>query len=210
MTERSAAQVRAALSDGELEQLECLTEELRKSPHNLMSSRALEELWTRHIPECIALGERLPAVTSRAADVGSGGGLPGLVIAVVRPDLDMTLIESTKKKARFLESTARLMGLASVRVVGDRVEHLHDSTFAGHFEAVTARAVARLEELIPWTLPLLRRDGRLYAVKGEHWQEDLERARRALGPDAFVVLDRPADQRPAGSVEPRVVVIGRR
>lgn len=209
MTGRSAAEVRAALSDGELAQLECLADELRNSPHNLMSPRALEELWTRHIPECVALGERLPFRTAAVADVGSGGGLPGLVIAVVRPELDMTLIESTKKKARFLESTAQSMGLEGVRVVGDRVEHLHDSSLAGHFQAMTARAVARFEELIPWTLPLLRADGRLYAVKGECWKEDLEEARRILGSDAFVVLDRPADDRPESSVEPRVVVIGR-
>lgn len=187
--------------------LDHLAERVRESPHNLMSPRALEELWTRHIPECVALATRLPDGVREVADVGSGGGFPGLVIAIVRPDVATTLIESTRKKARFLESTARALDLDHVRVVADRVEHLGDTSLTGRFDVVTARAVAPLVRLIPWTLPLLAPGAVLYAVKGEQWREDLEEARQELGADAFRVVACPRPRSASTTLSPRVVMI---
>lgn len=198
-----------ALDDSVVGELEALCAAVRACPHNLMSPRALGELWSRHVPECVALTERLPADVQRLADVGTGGGFPGLVIAVLRPDLPVTLIESTRKKARFLGETARELGRDNVRVLNDRAERLAAGPEAGRYDAVTARAVAPLCQLIPWTLPLLTPDGVLYAVKGASWEEDLDEARDELGPGAFHVRGRPPPDRGDGEPVPAVVMIGR-
>lgn len=184
---------------------------VRASPHNLLSPRGLEELPHRHIPECLSLARRLPADEQRRRllDVGSGGGFPGLVIAIARPDLDVTLLEATTKKARFLETTAASLGLP-VAVLNDRAEEL-TSTLAGGFDLVTARAVAPLPRLLGWTLPFLRRDGALYAVKGERWAEELEEARPALASFRAEVRSVPDHHRGAAGDDPwdpRIVIIG--
>ena len=194
--------------------LDTFVERVRSSPHNLVSRRALNELEARHVPECLALAGMLPRGPARLLDIGSGGGFPGLVIAAVRPDLEVTLLEATRKKAVFLRDTAREMGLDGVRVVNGRAEALTaDASLAGRFDLVTARAVAPLERLVPWTLPFLAPDGRLYAVKGERWPEELERARNVLAANGAAVLATPADLPvPDGAdTEPRplVVIIGR-
>lgn len=135
-----------------------------------MSPAGLAELRSRHLPECRSLAENLPAGPARLVDVGSGGGLPGLVIALLRDDLHVTLVEATKKKATFLHRTAEQLEL-EVEVLAERAEDLVGQVEP--FDLATARAVAPLERLLPLVLPLLRPGGRLYAVKGERWPEEL-------------------------------------
>jgi 16S rRNA (guanine527-N7)-methyltransferase len=131
------------------ETLAAYAEAVRRSPHNLVSPRAREELESRHIPESVALARMLPEA-STLVDIGSGGGLPGLVIAAVRPDLAVTLVEATRKKARFLRTTARALGL-DVEVVEHRIEDVaHD---LGPFDLATARAVAPRVRLVAWAMP---------------------------------------------------------
>lgn len=163
------------------QQLERLATAIRASPHNLMSPRAMDELERRHLPECLALADLLPTGCDSLVDVGAGGGLPGLVIAVARPDLNVTLVESTEKKARFLAATAREMG-CDVRVVNERIEvvagpggRLRDA-----FDLATARAVAPLPTLVEWVVPALRPGGRLFAVKGERWRAEVAAAGATL------------------------------
>ncbi len=168
-------------------------ERVRESPHNLVSRRALEELESRHVPECLGLAAMLPTGPARLLDVGSGGGFPGLVIAAVRPDLEVTLLEGTRKKAVFLRDTAGDMGLGDVRVVNGRAEELSgDVSLAGMFDLVTARAVAPLRRLVPWTLPFLGPSGRLYAVKGEQWEAELLDAEPVMAQLGAVLLEAPA------------------
>lgn len=208
MREQTAGAELDGLTARQREQLQRFTVELRASPHNLLSSRALEELWSRHVPECAALGARIPE-GARVADLGSGGGFPGVVIAITRPDTDVVLIESTGKKARFLRQVASRLGL-DIEVVNERAEELGGSRWAGSFDAVTARAVAPLTQLIPWSLPLLRPGGRLYAVKGRSWREDLREARDRLGgagSGSFRVVETPDERERRRPAEPRVVLV---
>lgn len=154
-------------------QLDAFVAALRGSPHNLLSSRGLSELETRHVPECLGLAAMLPG-PGRVLDVGTGGGLPGLVVAIARGDLDVTLLDATAKKVRFLEETAAAIGVR-VSTLHGRSEDLVRE-LGGSFDIVTARAVAPLDRLLPWTLPWLRPGGRLYAVKGERFADELRAA----------------------------------
>jgi 16S rRNA (guanine527-N7)-methyltransferase len=183
------------------------------SPHNLVSKRAREELRTRHIPECVALASLLPSGTRRLLDVGSGGGFPGLVIAIVRPELEVHLLDSTAKKTTFLRETADELGLDNVAVHTGRAEELARGSLGGSFDVVTARAVAALDRLLAWTVPYLTPEGVLYAVKGERWREELEQATAELRRTGARVLATPDDlpQLDGEGIEarPRVVMIGR-
>lgn len=156
-------------------QLETFTQLVEASPHNLVSRRAREELRTRHVPECVALAGMLPNGSQRVLDVGSGGGFPGLVLAIVRPELEVHLLDSTRKKASFLEAVAQELRLP-VTVHWGRAEELAKPPLANTFDVVTARALAPLDRLLAWTVPFLRVGGVLYAVKGARWQEELAAA----------------------------------
>jgi 16S rRNA (guanine527-N7)-methyltransferase len=183
------------------------------SPHNLVSKRARSELASRHVPECVALAGLLPTGSSRLLDVGSGGGFPGLVIAIVRPDLEVHLLDSTAKKTEFLARAAETLGLPNVSVHTGRAEELARGELGGTFDVVTARAVAALDRLLGWTVPFLRPDGVLYAVKGERWREELDAASDALRRTGARVLATPDDLPQLDDVRtearPRVVMIGR-
>lgn len=148
---------------------------------NLTSVRDPEAAWDRHILDSLTLLPLLADVASgaRLVDVGSGGGLPALPIAIARPDLRVTMVESTKKKAQFLRTISQRLGLSGVVVKGERAEQLHKFR-RGHFDVATARAVARLSKLIPLTAPLVKRGGRLLLIKGQRAPEELADAKKAL------------------------------
>lgn len=188
--------------------LETFVRAVETSPHNLVSRRALGELRDRHVPECIELARMLPQGGRDLLDVGSGGGFPGLVIAAVRPDLRVTLLDSTRKKTDFLLETAEAMGV-DVTVINARAEDVTDE-LGRRFDLVTARAVAPLERLLAWTLPFLRSGGLLYAVKGERWAEELEAAQHELRRWRAQVVATPDDAPPGDdgvAVTPLVVII---
>lgn len=180
---------------------------LRESPHNLLSPRGLEELPTRHVPECLSLARMLPPAPGTLLDVGSGGGLPGIVIAIARPDLQVALLEATTKKAQFLRDAAAELDLA-IEVVNARAEEAVEP-LAGRFDLVTARAVAPLPRLLDWTIPFLRPGGRLYAVKGERWPVELDEAAPRIAELGVEVLSvpgiAPGEDDPW---HPRVVILG--
>lgn len=190
--------------------LERFATAVAESPHNLVSRAARAELRTRHVPESVALARLLPAGEGRLLDLGSGGGLPGMVIALVRPDLEVHLLDSTAKKTRFLEQVADELRVA-VSVHTGRAEQLSTSPLGGTFDVVTARAVASLDTLIGWAMPFLRPGGALYAVKGERWAEELEAASPVLRRTGARVLATPDDVAvdEPGDPTPRVVIIGR-
>ncbi len=193
------------------DRLERFAVAVETSPHNLVSARAVGEIRERHIPECVALARMLPTGPTELLDVGSGGGFPGLVIAAVREDLHVTLLDSTRKKTAFLEETARAMGV-EVTVVNGRAERVVGE-LGGRFGLVTARAVAPLERLIGWTVPFLRPGGLLYAVKGDRWEAELDAATAELRRFDAQVVATPADihqhDADATAEAPKVVIIGR-
>ncbi len=185
---------------------------IRGSPHNLVSRRSRDELESRHLPECVAFARVLPTV-GPVLDLGSGGGLPGLVIAIVRPDLEVHLLEATGKKVTFLRGTARALGLA-VRVHHGRAEDLATPPRREAYPVVTARAVAPLDRLAGWAAPYLAPGGRLFAIKGEGWRDEVHAAGAALTGLGLTVLGDPDRDPQLGPSRdephrPRVVMIGR-
>jgi 16S rRNA (guanine527-N7)-methyltransferase len=209
----ASAPVTTTLPDGQRTALERFAALVADSPHNLVSRRARDELQTRHVPECVALAGLLPTGARRLLDVGSGGGFPGLVIAIVRPDLEVHLLDSTTKKTDFLRGAAEVLELPNVTVHTGRAEELGRGELRGTFDVVTARAVAALSRLLAWTVPFLGPEGVLYAVKGERWQEELDEASDALRRTGARVLATPDDLPQLDDlrteVRPRVVMIGR-
>ena len=131
-----------------------------------------------HVADALTLVAYLPREPHRLADVGSGGGVPGIPLAIARPDVSIVLIESTQKKAAFLDRAVRELGLSNVVVKAERAEKLVDCR--GKFDVVTARAVAAVGELSQWCFPLLKPGGRLLAMKGAKAVEELEAAKKTL------------------------------
>jgi len=154
----------------------------------LIGPREAPRLWERHLLNCAVLGEVI-APDATVADVGSGAGLPGLVLAIARPDLRVTLIEPLLRRTRFLDEVVAELGLAErVEVIRGRAEELHGRRT---FEVVTARAVAPLDRLARWCLPLVAPHGELVAMKGASAAVEVAEAGpalRRLGCDAPVVV----------------------
>jgi 16S rRNA (guanine527-N7)-methyltransferase len=149
-----------------------------------------------HIADSLTLLPHLPSVPHRLADVGSGGGLPGIVLAIARPDAQVVLIESTKKKGDFLIAAATELKLANVTVAPLRAEEMARSPQTKPFDVAVARAVAPLGILIPWLLPLVRPGGWALAMKGPKVLAELDQAQQAArraggGPSTIVAADLP-------------------
>ncbi|HEY8767432.1 MAG TPA: 16S rRNA (guanine(527)-N(7))-methyltransferase RsmG [Dehalococcoidia bacterium] len=151
---------------------------------NLTSTRDRDTVYRRHFVESLALLRVLQErdlVRSPAIDVGSGAGFPGLPIKIARPDVDLTLVEATGKKARFLESIVAELGLAAVTVVDARAEELaHNPVHRGAFRLALARTLAPLPVLLELTLPFLSMEGVLAAPKGGAAQRELRESANAL------------------------------
>ena len=171
----------------------------------LIGPREPERLWTRHILNCVALAELFP-VGVRVVDVGSGAGLPGIVLALARPDLRVDLVEPLARREQFLLEAVALSGLGDrVRVVRGRAEDPAVMAAVGESGWVTARAVAPLDRLVGWCLPLLESGGHLVAMKGLSAQSEVDQHRRAIakarGINVRVV------QCGVGSIDPPVSVV---
>ena len=171
----------------------------------MIGPREAPRLWDRHLLNSAAVAAFLPAEGS-VADVGSGAGLPGVVLAAMRPSLRFHLVEPMERRCVWLREVVDALGLENVTVVRARAEDL-----AGELEvtAVTARAVAALETLVPWTFPLLGVGGTLLAMKGSRAEAELEDARTVLtawgGGEGEVLVA----ATPAGVDETRVVRVRR-
>lgn len=142
----------------------------------LIGPREVPRLWDRHLVNCALLATALPR-DARLADIGSGAGLPGLVVALARPDVRVTLVEPLLRRTTFLEEVAAGLGLDNVLVRRDRADAVHgDETY----DVVTARAVAPLERLLGWCMPLVAPAGFLLAMKGDSAEEEIDSARSVL------------------------------
>jgi 16S rRNA (guanine527-N7)-methyltransferase len=191
--------------------LERYAEAVRSSPHNLVSSGAREVLWERHVLESVALSRLLPAsgAATTLLDVGSGGGFPGMVIAIMRPDLEVSLLDARQKKAAFLRTTARELELPVVVLEGRAEELCREVDHRAGYDLVTARAVAPMARLLAWTLPFMAPGGLLYAVKGARWREELEEAEVDLRRQGARVVVTPDDLLPRAPGAPRTVIVTR-
>jgi 16S rRNA (guanine527-N7)-methyltransferase len=170
----------------------------------LLGPREVDRIWERHILNSVALLGLVPE-GSAVVDVGSGAGLPGLPLAIARPDLQVTLVEPLLRRSVFLTEAVAALGLADrVRVVRSRAEDLHES-----FDVVTARAVAPLDRLVSWCEPLRRRDGWLLALKGQSAADEIRRAHSLL--DRLDLTAELLSVRASADAEPTTAVrVGRR
>jgi 16S rRNA (guanine527-N7)-methyltransferase len=138
----------------------------------LIGPRELPRLWERHLLNSAALLPFLPA-SGRVVDVGSGAGLPGIVLACARPDLEVVLVEPMERRSTWLTEVAERIGLANVEVVQRRAEEMHGRLTA---EVVTARAVAPMDRLMAWCFPLVGPHGALVAMKGSRAHDEVAAA----------------------------------
>jgi 16S rRNA (guanine527-N7)-methyltransferase len=149
---------------------------------NLTAVTDPETAWSRHIADSLSLLPWLAeAPEGPLADVGSGGGLPALPLAIARPDRKFTLVEATGKKAAFLRDIAAELGLRNVQVEHARIEEFGQAAGARErFSVVTSRALSRLPVLLELTLPLLTLGGHALAIKGEQAADEVAESARAL------------------------------
>ncbi|MGV4981674.1 16S rRNA (guanine(527)-N(7))-methyltransferase RsmG [Streptomyces sp. NPDC001709] len=143
----------------------------------LIGPREVPRLWERHLLNCAVLSEAVPEGVT-VCDVGSGAGLPGIPLALVRDDLNITLLEPLLRRTNFLTEVVELLGLDHVTVVRGRAEEVLGKLAPVH--VVTARAVAPLDRLAAWGIPLLRPYGEMLALKGDTAEEELKAAATAL------------------------------
>ncbi|GGN66206.1 ribosomal RNA small subunit methyltransferase G [Streptomyces albiflavescens] len=143
----------------------------------LIGPREVPRLWERHLLNCAVLSEVVPEGVT-VCDVGSGAGLPGIPLALVREDLKITLLEPLLRRTNFLTEVVELLGLDHVTVVRGRAEEVMGTLQPVH--VVTARAVAPLDRLAAWGIPLLRPYGEMLALKGDTAEEELKAAATAL------------------------------
>lgn len=145
------------------------------STRGFIGPREVDRLWDRHILNCAVIGEVMEH-GARVADVGSGAGLPGIPLAIARPDLDITLIEPLLKRSVYLQEVVDALGLPNVTVIRGRAEEKQvREALDGGVDIVTSRAVAPLGKLAGWSLPLVRRGGEMIAMKGSSVAEELKR-----------------------------------
>lgn len=144
----------------------------------LIGPRETDRLWDRHILNSAALGELL-AAGERIGDIGSGAGLPGIPLALARPDVHVTLIEPMLRRSDFLREVVAALSLDAM-VVRGRAEDREVVGEVGPLDAVTSRAVAALDKLVAWSMPLLRPGGRMLALKGARAAAEIEEHRRVL------------------------------
>lgn len=158
----------------------------------LLGPREAHRLWDRHLLNSAAVGELLEA-GERIVDIGSGAGLPGIPLAIARPDLEVVLLEPLLRRSEFLNEVVADLGLA-VEVVRGRAEEAWVRDRLGERDVAVSRAVAGLDKLTKWSMPLLRPGGRMVAIKGERAREEVERHRRVIAA--------------SGAVDVRVVACG--
>lgn len=156
----------------------------------LIGPREIPRLWGRHVLNCAVIESQI-AEGSHVADVGSGAGLPGLCLAIARPDLDLTLIEPLERRVIWLQEVVDDLGLTNVTIMRTRAE-----LAVGMVEAdvVTARAVSALSTLAGLTIPLLAGKGEVVAIKGRSAQEEIDKAAKVI--------------RKLGGVDTSVVTVG--
>jgi len=170
--------------------LDHLAELIATSPHNLVGKADREAVRSLHIREAEALaGLLMPSSGSRWMDLGTGGGLPGLVLAQAHPQASWHLVDATRKKAAEVRRFAAELDIACT-VSAERAETLGGTAqHRGAYEGLVARAVAPLPGLVELARPFLGHDARAYAVKGERWRAEVDEAAAALDAVAMELED---------------------
>lgn len=194
MVEITAPELKAAESifGDRLELAKRYVEHLATSgtERGLIGPREVPRLWSRHVLNCAVIESQI-AHGSDVADVGSGAGLPGLCLAIARPDLELTLIEPLERRVIWLQEVVDDLGLENVTIMRTRAELAVGLVNA---DVVTARAVSALSNLAGLTIPLLAGKGEVVAIKGRSAGEEIEKAAKVI--------------RKLGGIQTSVVVVG--
>ena len=172
--------------------------------YNLTAIRDPREMIDKHLLDSLAMHAHVDAIAAAGgalADLGTGAGLPGIPLAIAKPGLRVTLVESNGKKARFMREAVRKLGLSDVRVAESRIESLDET---GAFDAITARALATLPLIVELGGHLLKPGGRLLAMKGVHPVDEI-----AALPAGWVVESSHPLRVPGLDAERHLVVVGR-
>lgn len=164
------------------------------STRGFIGPREIPRLWDRHLLNCAVIGEVMNSGAT-VADIGSGAGLPGIPLAIARPDLQIILIEPLLKRSVFLQEIKDALSLANVTVIRGRAEEKPVRQQVGEVDIVTSRAVAPLGKLAAWSLPLVKVGGAMVAMKGASVHEELERDFEEI-------------RKAGGSPQARVVTVG--
>ena len=152
----------------------------------LIGPREPARLWTRHLLNSALIAQLInPGAT--VVDIGSGAGLPGIPLAIARPDLQVTLVEPLERRTRFLVEITGSLGLDNCRVVRGRAEEV--VSLCGNADVVTSRAVAPLHRLVTWSAPLARDGGVVLAMKGSSAAEELVRDEKAVAAAGLVAAE---------------------
>lgn len=144
---------------------------------NLTAITDEEEFLNKHLCDSLTVAS-LPELTGRVADVGTGGGLPGVIIKLFRDELDVLLVDSTEKKLKAVTEICKKMDIR-VETLHQRAEKMGICEYRDYFDSVTARAVARLPQLLEFCLPLLKTGGFFLAMKGVNANSEIQNAKRA-------------------------------
>lgn len=149
--------------------------------HNLVSRRSIDQEIDKHIEDSLIVVKKFDWTGRRVIDIGSGAGFPGLVLALACPQTEFTLVEADLKKSAFLETVIEQLELKHVRVLRKRVEELgRDPDHRDAYDTGTARALASINILLEYGLPLLKLGGDLLLWKGRNYQEEVKGAHSAL------------------------------
>jgi 16S rRNA (guanine527-N7)-methyltransferase len=167
----------SALFGDQIEQARAFTADLARYGEELglIGPLEVERLWSRHIVNCALVAPLLRP--GRAGDVGSGAGLPGLVLAIARPDVHLVLIEPMERRTDWLTAETERLGLINVSVLRGRAEDIRPEPL---LDQVTARAVSALSKLVPLCAPLVKSGGELLFMKGARVDDEIVAAEKAL------------------------------
>ncbi|MBT0665060.1 16S rRNA (guanine(527)-N(7))-methyltransferase RsmG [Geobacter pelophilus] len=205
-----ASQLGIALSASEIECFGRLTEELLRwnSKLNLTSLKDMREIIIKHYLDSLTIYNLLPQ-GAIVLDIGSGAGFPSIPLKIVRNDLDILSVDSVLKKINFQKQIARLLGFEKFRPVHARLEALDDGE-KGRFDFAVARAVADITVLARLAKPFLADHGKLIAMKGSRWREEIELSAKELDGLGLVVTESRELRLPFSGDERGIVLIGKK
>ncbi|MBU0573492.1 MAG: 16S rRNA (guanine(527)-N(7))-methyltransferase RsmG [Candidatus Margulisiibacteriota bacterium] len=148
---------------------------------NLTSITDPDEIKIKHFEDSLTVLQAVDLTNQKVVDIGAGAGFPGIPLKIVRPEIDLLLVEATRKKVNFLEHLIKVLGLKKARAVWGRAEDLSRSKeYAGQFDAAVARAVAKLDVLAAYCLPFIRPGGIFVAMKGPDVEAEVKVADKAV------------------------------
>ena len=157
-----------SLTDGQVDQMACHAAELEKwNRHiNLTAIKGPQDIARKHFLDALAIEPYIRSRSGQFLDMGTGGGFPGLPVKLLNPDIQMVLMDASRKKIHFLKHVIRMLGIDGIEAIHGRVEDLHnDGVSAGRFHGILARGLADLARLAEMAAPLLAPAGILYALK---------------------------------------------